>query len=91
MFVVLNLRNIYDNFVKYGLRFLQYPTEFFPITAFLGFLLELVFLELGYRINRLRFHNLLSDETVVNYYLFLEISFENKSSRLAYLRLSFLQ
>jgi hypothetical protein len=25
MFVVLNLRNMFDNFVKYGLRFLKYP------------------------------------------------------------------
>jgi hypothetical protein len=65
MFVVLNLRNIYDNFLKYGVRFIEVPMDFVPHIASLGFLFLLAFVELGYRLDRLRFHRKLPDRFVV--------------------------
>jgi hypothetical protein len=70
MFIVLNLRNIYDNFRTYGIRFTQHPLEFVPYSATIGFLLLFVFVELGFRLDRLRFHHLISDVKVVSLCLF---------------------
>lgn len=69
MFVVLNLRNIVDNFFRYGARFTKKPLEFLPIGAALGFLSLFVFVELAWRLDRLRFHRILSDQTVVSIFL----------------------
>ena len=65
MFIVLNLRNIYVNFKKYGARFLDYPLEFVPWSATIGFGFIFIFVELAFRLDRLRFHRLLSDQVVV--------------------------
>ena len=70
MFIVLNLRNIYVNFKKYGVRFAQYPMEFLPWSATIGFSFLFVFVELGFRLDRLRFHRILSDTVVVNFVLY---------------------
>jgi diacylglycerol O-acyltransferase 1 len=61
MFVILNLRNIVDNFYRYGARFKNAPFEFLPYSATIGFCTLLVFAELAYRLDRLRFHRILSD------------------------------
>ena len=72
MFIVLNLRNIYDNFVRYGIRFLEYPLEFVPYSATIGFFYLFIFIELAYRLDKLRFHRILSDKLVVLITVFRE-------------------
>jgi hypothetical protein len=52
-----------------------------PLSVPAGFVLLLAFVELGYRLNRLRFHHILSDKLVVKYYLFIEISSKAESSK----------
>ncbi len=69
MFIVLNIRNIYDNFVNYGIRFVSYPQEFLPLAAVIGFFFLFAFIELAYRLDKLRFHRILSDRLVVIYVL----------------------
>jgi hypothetical protein len=64
MFVILNLRNIVDNFYRYGARFQKAPFEFLPYSATIGFLTLYVFIELAYRLDRLRFHRIMSDSLV---------------------------
>ena len=65
MFVILNLRNIVDNFFRYGARFRSAPFDFLPISASLGMASLYLFVELAYRLDRLRFHRHLGDLTVV--------------------------
>lgn len=72
MWVVLNIRNIIDNFLKYGARFKSAPLEFVPWAATIGFISLFAFVELAYRLDRLRFHRILSDFTVVFLYKFRE-------------------
>jgi hypothetical protein len=72
MFIVLNLRNIIDNFLRYGARFKKSPSDFLPLSGFLGVLSILFFIELAFRLDRLRFHHILSDSLVVNSLLFRE-------------------
>ena len=79
MFIVLNIRNIYDNFVKYGIRFFNMPMEFVPYTATIGFAFLLLFVELGYRLDRLRFHRILPDPTVVPHHPHRESSSKSTS------------
>lgn len=38
MFIVLNLRNMVDNFFRYGARFTKQPFEFVTVQAVCGFL-----------------------------------------------------
>jgi len=72
MFIVLNLRNLVDNFFRYGARFTHQPLEFVTVQAMCGFLSLFVFVELAYRLERIRFHRILSSSTVVNSSLFRE-------------------
>lgn len=44
MFLILNIRNIIDNFLGYGIRFKAAPLEFVPISSILAFSGLLVFL-----------------------------------------------
>lgn len=72
MFVVLNLRNIVDNFFRYGARFTNAPLEFVPLSALIGFSSLMFFVELAYRLDRLRFHKRLSDLVVVLHNIYRE-------------------
>jgi len=69
MFLVLNLRNIIDNFLYYGFRFRAKPLEFIPPILVIAFLGLIIFIELAYHLERLRFSRVIDDKTAVNIFL----------------------
>lgn len=53
--MVLNLRNIIDNFLYFGFRFKAAPREFIPPILIVAFLGLVIFIFLAYHLERLRF------------------------------------
>lgn len=64
-FVVLNLRNIIDNFLFYGARFTNTPLQFIPLESIIGFCLMFLFIEFAYFVDRLRFGKIIKESLAV--------------------------
>ena len=55
MFLILNLRNIIDNFIRYGLQFGSAPSEFIPASFLIAMALFAVFPLNAVAISKLKF------------------------------------
>ena len=70
MFLILNIRNIIDNFLYYGFRFRAQPMDFIPPMMVLAFLGLIVFVEVAFHLEKLRFNRIIEDKNAVFISLF---------------------
>lgn len=77
--MILNLRNILDNFIRYGIQFGQTPTAFVPIDYIIALFLIVLFPLFAFGVEKLKFKNILAPAIAVNIIISLEISVNIKS------------
>ena len=66
MFVILNVRNILANYIKYGTQFHHAPRDFIAISVLLGFAgLLVIFPGIAFYLEKLKFSHVLSHKVVV--------------------------
>lgn len=75
MFIILNLRNILDNFIKYGIQFKQDPGEFVPLHTVLFILALGLFPLISLFVEKMKFKKLIS----VTFAVIIRINIENTS------------
>ena len=75
MFFVLNLRNILDNFVKFGLQFHRAPADFMSLDALLAIFSLILFPFTEYLIEKIKFNKFLPRKLCVQNILSLEYVF----------------
>lgn len=73
MFLILNIRNILDNFLRYGIQFGQTPTAFVPVNYIIALGLLAIFPVIAFGIEKLKFKNILTPVIAVINLLSLEI------------------
>ena len=69
MFVILNLRNIIDNFYKYGLQFHRAPDEFIELHTVAACIGTSFFPLMIYFLEKIKFRRLISKKMCVIIYL----------------------
>lgn len=72
--MILNLRNILDNFIRYGIMFGRTPTAFVPIDYMIALFLLALFPFNAFCLEKLKFKFLLAPALVVKTALIIEIS-----------------
>ena len=72
MFLVLNIRNILDNFYHYGLRFRSTPTEFIPFHTIIATGALSIFVVMAFILEKMKFNEFLSPFSAVKHVLILE-------------------
>ena len=73
MFVILNLRNIIDNFVKYGVRFQRSPSDFIALDTIIAIFGLLLFPTMIHLVEKIKFKKYASKGFCVSFCLTLEI------------------
>lgn len=67
MFVILNLRNIIDNFIKYGIQFGTTPTDFIEVHTIGAGFGAMFFPMMLYFIEKIRFNKYMSQKICVTF------------------------
>lgn len=70
MFIILNVRNIIENFRKYGIQFKQDPGDFIPIHTIFALFGLIIFPLTAFYIERIKFLHILPLKLCVKIYLY---------------------
>ena len=73
MFVILNLRNIIDNFVKYGVQFQRAPSDFIAMDTIVAGFTVLLFPMMVYIVEKVRFKRYIKPKSAVIFPFILDL------------------
>lgn len=65
MFLILNLRNIIENFIRYGVQFGSTPTKFIPISFMIAMAMFAIFPLISFAIEKLKFKKIFAPSIAV--------------------------